>query len=350
MELNRDSRRNGAVDLAKALAICAVVCIHCSANHFAHHPVGSLQWLVTCFWGSVSRWAVPVFLLCSGALMNVPERELPLKKLFSRYLLRLALSLSVWAALYELLRVYISRSSAPLGQLAVQAAQNWLTGGTYYHLYYFYFAFALYLALPLTRLAAKYASPTEQRYLLVLWLAAGSLLPLCKVIPPFSSMGPSLLRYALPAIFLSPGLGLLGWYMGQHPPRNWAGPAALFLTGFAVTFWGTWRRSAAAGELDQLFLDGFSPFVLLMAAGLFRLCQCWASRRESIPRPVLFLSQASFCVYLIHPYFQWLTRQSFFEARLPVWSIPAQAALLLGLSMGAYALLRRIPWVRRWLI
>lgn len=350
MDMKLTPRRDGAVDLAKALAICAVVCIHCSANHFAHHPVGSPQWLVTCFWGSVSRWAVPVFLMCSGALMNAPGRDLPLKKLFSRYLLRLALSLAVWAGLYELLRIYMGRGGAPLGQLAVQGAKNWLTGGTYYHLYYFYFAFALYLALPLTRLIAKHASRAEQRYLLALWLTAGGLLPLCKYIPPFSLMGSSLLRYVLPAIFLSPGLGLLGWYLGQHPPKHWGGPALLFLTGFAVTFGGTWRRSAAAGALDQFFLDGFGLFVLLMAAGLFRLCQCWAGRREGAPQAVLFVSQASFCVYLIHPYFQWLTRQAFFEALPPVWSIPVQAALLLGLSMGAYALLQRVPVVNRWLI
>ncbi|MCI8302382.1 MAG: acyltransferase family protein, partial [Oscillospiraceae bacterium] len=239
-------RRDGAVDLAKALAICAVVLIHCSANHFAHHPAGSFQWLAACFWGSVSRWAVPVFLLCSGALMNAPGRDLPLKKLFSRYLLRLALALAVWAGLYELLRIYTGQGSAPLSQLAVQSAKNWLTGTTYYHLYYFYFAIALYLALPLTRLIARHASRAELRYLLALWFLTGSVIPFCRYFPPFDQLGASLLRYSLPAIFLSPGLGLLGWYLGQHPPKSCREGLVLFLAGFGVTFLGTWRRSAAA--------------------------------------------------------------------------------------------------------
>lgn len=341
-------RRDGAVDLAKALAICAVVLIHCSANHFAHHPADSFQWLAACFWGSVSRWAVPVFLLCSGALMNAPGRDLPLKKLFSRYLLRLALALAVWAGLYELLRIYMGRGGAPLSQLAVQSAQNWLTGTTYYHLYYFYFAIALYLALPLTRLIARHASRAELRYLLALWFLAGSVIPFCRYFPPFDQLGASLLRYSLPAIFLSPGLGLLGWYLGQHPPKSCREGLVLFLAGFGVTFLGTWRRSAAAGELDQFFLDGFGLFVLLMAAGVFRLCQRLG--RDGVPEPVLYLSRASFCVYLIHPYFQWLTRQAFFETLSPVWAVPAQALLLLGLSAAAYEVLRRVPVVSRWII
>lgn len=348
MEKKLSPRRDGAIDLVKALAICAVLCIHCSANHFANHPVGSLRWLATDFFGSVSRWAVPAFLLCSGALMNDPDRDVSIKKLFSRYLLRLAVALGAWAVFYELLRLFFSRGSAPVGQLLLQAGKNLLYGNTYYHLYYFYFVFALYLALPLTRLVVRCASPSELRYIVGLWLLLGGVLRFLQFFWPFSQMYASLLYLVMPAAFLCPGLGLLGWYLRQHPPKGWIAPLLTFLAGFAVTFLGTWRRSAAAGELDQFFLDGFGLFVLLMAAGVFRLCQRLG--RDGVPGPVLYLSRASFCVYLIHPYFQWLTRQAFFETLSPVWAVPAQALLLLGLSAAAYEVLRRVPVVSRWII
>lgn len=350
METNPLSKRDGSVDLAKSLAVCAVLLIHCSANRFALYDVGSAPWLLTAFWGTVSRWAVPLFLMCSGALMNDPGKEVPLKKLFSRYLLRLVLALSVWAGLYELLRVYLQRGAAPLSALLVQGAKNWLYGDTYYHLYYFYFAIALYLALPLTRLIACHATDREARYLLALWLFAGGVMPYLKCFPPFSAMGSSLLYYVLPAAFLCPGLGLLGWYLHQHPSKSWLAPAALFIACFAVVFLGTWRRSAAAGTLDAMHLNAFDPFVLLMAACLFRLCQWLAGQMRTSLRPAALLSRASFCIYLIHPFFQWLTRQSFFEALPPLWGVPIQAALLLGLSLISYLVLRKIPLVGRWLI
>lgn len=99
----------------------------------------------------------------------------------------------------------------------------------------------------------------------------------------------------------------------------------------------------------MILLDGFSPTSVLMAAAIFRLAQA-LSQRWDLPLFVAFLSQASFCVYLIHPFFQWLARQSFFEALPPLWGTPLQAFLLLGLSLCAYLVLRRIPIVNRWLI
>lgn len=343
-------QRDGAVDLVKCLAICAVLLIHCSANHFANYDVGSNRWLATAFYGGVSRWAVPAFLLCSGALMNDPARDVSLGRLFSRYLLRLLAALAAWGVFYELFRAFTLRGSAPLGTLLQNAAKNLFYGNTYYHLYYFYFVFALYLTLPLTRLAARFASDGEQRYILAVWFLAGGVLRFFKSFWPLSQMQSSLLYFVIPAAALCPGLGLLGWYMRCHPPKSWAGGLGLFAVGFAVTFWGTWRRSAQAGTLDQFYLDGFGLFVLVMAAGVFRLCQWADGRWTRLPRAVGFLSAASFCVYLVHPFFQYLAAPERFLALPVYWSVPLQAAALLALSLLAYLVLRRTPVVNRWLI
>ena len=163
-------------------------------------------------------------------------------------------------------------------------------------------------------------------------------------------MQSSLLYFVLPAAAICPGLGLLGWYMRCHPPRSWAEGLGLFAGGFAVTFLGTWGRSVEAGALDQFYLDGFGLFVLVMAAGVFRLCQWAASRWTRLPKAVGFLSAASFCVYLVHPFFQYLAVPDRFLALPVYWSVPLQAALLLGLSLLTYLGLRRVPVVSRWLI
>lgn len=350
MDTKPSARRDGAVDLVKSLAICAVLFIHCSANHFANYEVGANRWLATAFFGSVSRWAVPAFLLCSGALMNDPDKDVPLKKLFSRYLLRLFAALAAWAVFYELFRMFTLRGSAPLGTLVRSGLENLFYGNTYYHLYYFYFVFALYLTLPLTRLAARFASGGELRYILAIWFISGGVIRFFQYFWPLNRMQASLLYYVMPAAVLCPGLGLLGWYLRAHPPRGWAGGLGLFALGFAVTMLGTWGRSLRSGALDSFYLDGFGLFVLVMAVGVFRLCQwiagCWART----PRPVRFLSGASFCVYLVHPFFQYLTVPGRFLALPVYWSVPLQAAVLLALSLLAYGALSRIPAAKRWLI
>ena len=347
--MNTLSGRSGSIDLTKCMATCAVLMIHCSANRYQLFTVGSLDWLTVLFWNGACKWAVPVFLMCSGALMNDPQRELPLNRLFSRYLLRLVASLSVWAALYECLRILILRGSAPLSELLWAAGKNWFTGNTYYHLYYFYFAIGLYLALPLTRLITRWASKQELRYLLLLWLFFGSVLPCLQYFLPFRLTGPSLLRFILSPVFASAGLGLLGWYLHQKPAGRLLPSLLLFLAGFAALFFFTWQHSDAEKNLNIILLDGFSPAAILMGVAVFRIAQTLAEGR-SLPSFISLLSRGSFCVYLIHPFFQLVTRERFWEALPPLWGTPLQAALLLVLSLAAYWVLRKIPLVSRWLI
>lgn len=337
-----DPSRVFFIDMAKAAAICAVLFIHCSANHFARFEIGSLPWLVTDFFGSVSRWAVSLFLICSGAAMNDPAKNIPGKKLFSKYLLRLFLFFAASSVLYEAVNVLRARGAAPLPELLVGAGRNLLYGNTHYHLYFFWFIFALYLALPLTRLVARFASELEMRYILLAFFLCGAVLPLLQYYSPVNQMQGSLLYFVLPAAFFCPGLGLAGWYMRTHPPRRWLGSLLLFLGGFMATFGGTLIRSHRSGALDVLYLNGLSPFVVIMAVAVFRLCQSLAGHvRPRVRSVVGFLSSASFIVYLIHPFFQEALAPERFLS-LPVYiAIPLQWLMLMGLSLLTYLILKK---------
>lgn len=350
MEQKSPVRRDGAIDLAKSLAICAVLMIHCTAGHFGNYAVGTNRWLAAALYGSVSRWAVPAFLICSGALMNDPARDISLKRLFSKYLPRLAAAFAVWAVFYEAFRMFTLRGTAPLGTLLRNAGENLLYANNYYHLYYFWLVFALYLALPLTRLVVRHASETELRYILAGWLLCGGVIHTFQYFWPINRMRFSLMYFSMPGAFLCSGLGLLGWFMRVHPPKSWIDGGLLFISGFAVTMGATCFRSVQAGALDQMFLDGFNLFVLIMAAGVFRLCQWIAGRWKKTPGIVVFLSGASFCVYLAHPFFQHYAVPERFLAMPVYWSVPLQVLALLALSLAAYGILKRVPVVNRWLI
>lgn len=265
------------MDFAKTAAIGAVLLIHCSANHFARFEIGSLSWLATNFFGTVGRWAVPLFLLCSGAIMNGPAKKIPLKKLFSKYLLRLFLFLTASSLLYEAVGVLRAQTAVSLPEFLLGAGRNLLYGNSHYHLYFFWFIFALYLALPLTQLVVGFASEQEYRHIILAFFVCGAVLPFLQYYPPVSQMYSSLLYFVLPVAFFCPGLGLIGWYLRLHPPKRLSGPFLLYLGGLTVTFVGTWIRSSQSGTLDGLYLGGFSLFVVIMAIAVFRLCQSLAT-------------------------------------------------------------------------
>ena len=72
-------RRSVPVDAAKTAAIFGTLLIHASAaGGFAGAP-GSFGWTSALFWNCLLRSAVPVFFLCSGALLLPPNvcHELP---------------------------------------------------------------------------------------------------------------------------------------------------------------------------------------------------------------------------------------------------------------------------------
>ena len=65
-------KRKDGIDVIKAIAIFCVVLAHtCSPGYYA----AGFDFYASVFWGSLFRMAVPLFLMCTGALLLDPERE-----------------------------------------------------------------------------------------------------------------------------------------------------------------------------------------------------------------------------------------------------------------------------------
>ena len=109
--------------------------------------------------------------------------------------------------------------------------------------------------------------------------------------------------------------------------------------------------SAAAGRLEEHFLEGTGAGVFLVALGFWGLCQR-AALPEWAGRAAERLSKASFCVFLTHVFFlQFFARHGLPAAdRPPLFTVPLVSLLVLICGWGAYALFSRVPGVRRWLI
>ena len=147
------------------------------------------------------------------------------------------------------------------------------------------------------------------------------------------------------------GYTLLGYFLSAHPTsRRWPWGAAA-LGGFAVTFGGTWLASCSTGALSGHFLEGMSVGVCLLAAGLYGLCIA-APVGDRAERILSFVSRASFCVFLVHIFFLKVFAHFGLTALAgpAVVTVPVLSALLLGCGCGVYAVLSRIPGVRRWLV
>ena len=338
---------NRTIDLVKAAAIFGVLLIHVSAGCL--NRALSAPWLSALFWNALARPAVPLFLMASGALLLPPEREMTLRKLYTRTMPRILAALFFWAACYKLAFLALMDSLTPWDLEA--AAKNLLLFRHEEHLYYLHIMLLVYAFLPVTRLIARHGDRRLLEYALGLWFLLGILYPTLRTFWPFTLLGGIPVQWRMNMAYASIGYTLLGYWQTAAHPRPRRESCALLLAGFLLTFGGTWAASAAAGKTDGHFLEGMGAGVFLEALGIWGLCQS-VPLPERAGRAVTYVSKASFCVFLTHVFFlQLFARHGLRAADGPVLlAVPLVSVLLLACGCGTYALLSRVPGVRRWLI
>ena len=100
----------------------------------------------------LSRWAVPVFLMMSGALMLDPAREMPPRKL-ARHIWRIVFVLATFGFAFCVMEVAYDAKTVDARVLVVAFA-NLLRGHSWDHLWYLYATLGLYALTPFLRWVA----------------------------------------------------------------------------------------------------------------------------------------------------------------------------------------------------
>ena len=337
------------IDLLKAIAIFGVVIIHtCGAGY--SNPISSFDWLSSVFWGSIARASVPIFFMCSGALLLNPKKELSIHRLYTKNLLRIVLSMCIWALVYRAYHLIVAGTYS-LHDI-FQAIKEVLLFKQEFHLYFLHIMVIVYVFLPITRVITKHSTKKELRYSLAVWFLLGIVYPTVRPFWPVTLLSGIPVQWMLNMTYAAIGYGLLGYYLSQHLIS--LKRSVLFLAiGFLGVFGGTIFMSMRTETLYQNFLEGMSVGVALLAIGIFGLCyNLKSSIGKKTAQVISKLSKASFCIYLVHVL--WLYFFDFLGISVNGFpcliSIPLISCLNLALSYCTFLLLSKIPLIRRWLI
>lgn len=343
---NADSPRVGYSDFLRCLATLAVVVLHCAGATLAGEDPGSTRFFVLNALDGGARWAVPAFIMLSGAFLLDPEKPMPTIKWLGR-VGRIGGAALLWSALYALWdakRTHLGLEWALEGLISV------VTGRLHYHLWFLPMLLGLYLLLPPLRALVKGAERRTLWYAVGLWGVVSVALGTLYAFFP-GGLGHSWLNMLdLNALAGYTGYFLLGYLLRTCRPRPWAERTlyALGVLGLAATWMGTRVLSQAAGSFQGSLYGYLTPNVCLTAAALFLLC-----RRLELGRSPLWakLSPLTFGVYLIHPVF--IELGNHFGLPDPAWNaawaVPAQALLTFAAALGLSWLLRRVPKVGKYI-
>lgn len=291
----------------KALACLAVVVLHGSymGSAFAGGNLGRMTLLMEV--RNLMMWAVPCFVMVSGALLLDKRREIGFKKLFSKYLLRIVIALFAFGEIFAIYDHAVYNKDFEVGHLLEgvrHAVFNTFTenGMSWSHTWYLYMMIALYLMLPVYRMVTRSAEKKELRYILGLYFVFSSV-----IVSVQTLTGASIGFY----IFVStvyPLYIFLGYCIHNDVIKLNKVVSCLFiLIGAALMVWLTYFRlhtgnAELAAKVKDFAEPYTAPFTILSAAGMYALFKAFDNGKEIpvLDKVCAEIDRCSFGIYLIH--------------------------------------------------
>ena len=312
-------KRKGRIvyfDFLRALAPIAIILIHVIEE--ARPPEDSVDYVWAHSLVLLCRFAVPVFLMMSGALFLDPKRPFDMKKHFKKYVLRMALILVVWQAVYALGEALTMEVA--LG--GVGRLETFLTAFfsmKYKHLWYILMLLAMYLLVPILRRVTQDKKTTE--YFLFIGIIICFALPMlanyANIIMASSMGGGKALTASLTGFttfvdFFHSKIALdymvyfvLGYYL-QSVKLSLKQRRIIYILGvaaLAVAIIASPLRQALLGDsFDTRGVDAANVnfFTLLYSVAAFVFARYVLASRKRTPKLISAMAKYSLGIYLIH--------------------------------------------------
>jgi surface polysaccharide O-acyltransferase-like enzyme len=307
----------------------------------------SFEWWLGCWLFWVGHAAIPIFVMISGALLLDDKRRESAAAFYRRRLLRVGIPLVWWTVVYLFVRRFVDGEVLS----AARVVELLLTGDPYYHLWFLYMIFGLYLLTPALRAFVRGATRGQRRFFIVLGLVLANAYFQADVLlwdnqrTIFTMFIPYIAFYLL-------GYEIRGIDPGRIRSR-WlivgVVVSALYIAAFAGVFVD---RQGGVGV--RFVFDFFSPPLVFLAVGIF-----WAAYlHERRARPLVgvrktaveWVASTTLGVYVLHPLMLEILRRELSDEA-------GDGTFLLGLIVVplitfvacyfATALIMNIPLVRR---
>ena len=280
-------------DAMRVIAVAAVALLHAAATGVMRHgTLSPRQWWTANAIDASCRWAVPVFLMLSGALTLDPERRESTSAFYGRRLLRVGVPLAVWATFYFVWAALYHGESVT----AASVRASLRAGLVENHLYFLFVVMGLYAIAPLLRPTTARLPPSAVCGLAILLLALAS------YGIPQDYWPTNAFTLFVPYV----GYFLMGVVLRDLPltPIRLAVTIAAFSVASAIITIGTGLRFARWGASDYRSLSLYEytgAAVILQSMAAFLLIRWLCTPVAGGPRRwITLLGSAAFGIYLAH--------------------------------------------------
>ena len=334
------AQRSGSFDVIRVSACLAVVLLHLAATTVMQpEQLGTISWHMANFIDSAMRWAVPVFVMLSGALLLDEKKQTSPREFWTRRMNRLLPALLFWSAVYLAWRAFFWHQPLTLNTIALDL----IAGRPYIHLYFLFLIAGLYLVTPFLATAASSLESKQLGQAIVVMAAL--------------ALGANMVDFLATSAFTLFVPYIAYYFAGLYCVRvlaNRPAPYGMVLAGAILITTLFTALSVSVNGLESrwsfYFYEDLSPTIMVMAVTVFMVL-LRASLLPVVHSAAQRLAPLTLGVYVAHPIIVELLRHAY-HTRMPamfrpLYYIPITFTITIAIAFAAVALMQRIPLLRR---
>lgn len=154
-------------DILKCTALLAVIMMHVIGNTINTFGLTGIYKNIYNIICNICYFAVPIFVMVSGALFLDPTKNIDINKIYKKYILRIILCILLFGLFYSGLEIYFNTKIINLS-LVITSLKNIIIGNLWSHMWYLYLILGLYILTPIFRVISTKSTKKEYQYFMII--------------------------------------------------------------------------------------------------------------------------------------------------------------------------------------
>lgn len=339
--------RKKYIDVVRVLSMLAVVAIHVSCAAYNQYGASGMAQFMSLLVTHLGYFAVPCFLMISGALLLHPNKQITIRNLLKKYVLRYVLVIIIFGWAFAFLEVTFTERTISFYTL-LQSFSNMASGKTWNLMWYMYTLMGIVLILPVLRTVIQHFTKSEMRYLLVTMFVFFCVVPFVNDIWG-EKLGVSLPFGSEYCLYL-----ILGYLLDSNQIEIKKSTGLQFVAVGGVLIAGLTAIECFLSPNLGGWSAYRSPLIMFFSVGVFSFVRSVCAEREigtgKLATWIRILSINSFGIYLMHMFwiniiYKLLKINPF--AHIPWLSMPVIYVIVVFCSLLTTMILRKMPLFKK---
>lgn len=285
------------LDVLRILSSIAVVLIHVASQNW--YTVNDLKtFTVFNFFDSISRFAVPVFFMISGALFLNSRKKINFKNFFKKHFLKMIFIYVIWCILYYLFDYFFLNS---INQINIKGIINSIINNKFV-LWFLKVMIYIYLFLPFIKTFTDNSSERQIQYFLIIFFILGICFYQLSNLPMPMSVKNMIINMRINDRLWYLGYFILGWYIYNRDISLTIRKIIYILGLISVItcFLFTNIYFAKTGVKNSCLYEYFSLTTFIYSLSIFVFIKYWIQKHNYEKLNLKAVSKKTLGIYLIH--------------------------------------------------